>query len=92
MLGTIPGGEGTGRVRIYELLAEKGGSNAREERLIAEFEEGLARYERSDFPGALAIFTRVLASAPDDGPSAAYARRSRQLAALPGQDVTSFPW
>jgi adenylate cyclase len=92
MLGTIPGDGGTGRMRFYELLAEKGETDARQDRLIEEFEEGLARYERSDFAGALAIFTEILARAPGDGPSAAYALRCRQLAARRGLDVTSFPW
>jgi adenylate cyclase len=92
MLGTIPGGGREGRVRMYELLAERGEADAPPDLLIAEFEEGLARYERGDFAGALAIFSRVLAQAPRDGPSAAYTLRCRQLAAHPGLDLTSFPW
>jgi adenylate cyclase len=90
MLATAPGERGD-RIRVYELLAEKGSADAWQEQLISEFEEGLARYESRDFPGALAIFTRVLTAAPGDGPSAAYALRCRQFIAFPGLDVTSFP-
>ncbi|MGO9309785.1 MAG: adenylate/guanylate cyclase domain-containing protein [Spirochaetia bacterium] len=89
VLGTVAGQKGAGRIRIYELRAEEAGAEAR---LIAEFEEGLARYERGDVSGALAIFTQVLAASPGDGPSAAYAFRCRLKAAHPDLDVTSFPW
>jgi adenylate cyclase len=92
MLGMIPGDGRGGRVRVYELLAEKGEADAPPDLLIAEFEEGLARYEGGDFAGALVMFSQVLARAPGDGPSAAYALRCRQLVANPGAaDVTFFP-
>jgi len=81
------------RIRVYELCAEKGTGDSLPDGLIAEFEEGLARYERSDVTGALAIFARVLAAAPGDGPAAVYARHCRRLAAQ-GEtpDLTSPPW
>jgi len=92
MLGAVPG-DGSVRLRVYELLSEKGAPEAPADRLIAEFEEGLSRYERGDVAGALKLFSRVLAHAPGDGPSAAYARRCRQLIEhRGGMDVTSFPW
>jgi adenylate cyclase len=92
MLGTVPGGDPARRLRVFELLAEKGAAASPGDRQIAEFEEGLARYETGDFTGALPLFSQVLASAPGDGPSGAYVRRCRQLIAHPGLDVTSFPW
>jgi adenylate cyclase len=93
MLGQVPGDARAGTVRIYELCAERGTSDAPSDQMIAEFEEGLARYERGDFAGALEVFSRVLVTAPGDGPAAAYAQRCRQLAAHGGQpDATSAPW
>ena len=93
MLGTIAAGSLPGRVRVYELLAEKDGPQLPEARLIAEFEAGLGRFEKGDPAGALALFSQVLAQFPVDGPSAAYARRCRQLLEHGGRpDVTSFPW
>jgi len=93
MLGTIPAGSLPGRVRVYELLAEKDGPEPPEARLVAEFEEGLARMEKGDAAGALALFSRVLIRFPGDGPSAAYARRCRQLLEHGGGlDVTSLAW
>jgi class 3 adenylate cyclase len=92
LLGAIHDKASAGKVRIYELLAEKGGSEARRDRLIAEFEEGIARYEKGDFSGALVIFNHLLADEPGDGPSAAYALRCRQCLVHPGVEVISFPW
>jgi adenylate cyclase len=93
MLGSVPDANSPDRIRVYELSAETGMPDALSDRLIAEFEEGLARYEKGDFAGALAIFSRVLAAAPGDGPTAAYARRCRHLAAPRGEpDLTSLPW
>ena len=93
MLGTIAAGSLPGRVRVYELLAEKDGPQPPEARLIAEFEAGLGRFEKGDLAGALALFSQVLVQFPVDGPSAAYARRCRQLLEHGGRpDVTSFPW
>jgi class 3 adenylate cyclase/CHASE2 domain-containing sensor protein len=98
-LGTISGAGGTGgaggeaALPIFELLAEKGSPEGPLDQLIREFEEGVACYEKGDVSGALALFSRVLASVPGDGPSASYARRCRQLLQQPGRpDFTSFPW
>jgi adenylate cyclase len=92
MLGTVAGAEPAQRLRVFELLAEKGAEVSPGDRQIAEFEEGLARYEAGDFTGALSLFSQVLAAVPGDGPSGAYVRRCRQLIAHPGLDVTFFPW
>jgi adenylate cyclase len=93
MLGTVAGGSLPGRVRVYELLAEKEAPESPVARLIKEFEEGLASFEKGDAAGALALFSRVLAHFPGDGPSAAYARRCRQFLEQGGTpDVNSFPW
>ena len=93
MLGSIPGDRRRDRIRVYELCGEKGTTEVLPDGLIAEFEEGLARYERGDVSGALAIFSRVLAAAPGDGPTAVYARHCRRLAVQGGKpDLTSLPW
>jgi adenylate cyclase len=91
MLGTVAAG-GRGRVRVYELCAERGAAAAPDDRLIAEFEEGLARYEKGELDRALKLFVRVLAETPGDGPASAYAERCRMLLGHPGLDATSFPW
>ncbi len=93
MLGTISAGSLPGRVRVYELLGQKDGPEPPEALLVAQFEEGLARMEKGDAEGALALFAGVLVRFPGDGPSAAYARRCRQLLEHGGGlDVTSLPW
>ena len=90
-LGSIHDAGGRAAIRVYELCAEKGTTDALPDLLISEFEEGMRRYEKGDITGALAIFSRVLAAAPGDGPSAAYARRCRRLAAAGERRWTSPP-
>jgi adenylate cyclase len=93
MLGTISAGRPPGRVRVYELIAQRDGPEPPEAHLIAEFEEALARMEKGDTEGALALFTQLLLRFPGDGPSVAYARRCRRLLEHgSGLDVTSLPW
>jgi hypothetical protein len=53
----------------------------------------VARVEKGDIQGALAVFTRLAARFPGDRPSGAYARRCRQLLEHGGAvDVTSLAW
>jgi adenylate cyclase len=63
---------------VYELigLAEVSGENAD---WIASYEEGLSRYRRRDFSGAIIHFEAVLSRCPNDLPASLLLERSRHL-------------
>ena len=90
VLGSLPvAGQ---RMRVLELLAERDPASPAPADLIAEFEEGVARFEHGEIAAAFTKFTQVLARSPSDGPSAAYARRCRLLLDHPGLAADSLPW
>jgi adenylate cyclase len=63
---------------VYELigLAEVGGENTD---WIASYEEGLSRYRRRDFSGAIIHFEAVLGGRPHDLPASLLLERCRRL-------------
>ncbi|HET6450990.1 MAG TPA: adenylate/guanylate cyclase domain-containing protein, partial [Spirochaetia bacterium] len=79
-------------LRVLELLAERDSPSGPPAEIIAEFEEGVARFERGEVAAAFTKFTQVLARVPSDGPSAAYARRCRLLLDHPGLTASQVPW
>ncbi len=74
-------------VRIYELLAE-GRADARQMDLIETFEEGLDLYRRREWENAIQIFSELKVRFPDDGPSALYIERCREMS----QVTVSADW
>ncbi len=62
-------------IRIFELIAEKGGLSARRAEVLGLFEEALGLFESRDWNGAAGTLKRVLALDPEDGPSAVYLDR-----------------
>ncbi len=91
VLGSFPLSR-SGRIRVLELLSERGSAAAPAGELVARFEEGVARFELGKISDALKLFTQVLARDPADGPAAAYVRRCRLLLDHPGLQSASLPW
>lgn len=67
-------------IRIYEVLAEKGGLSAMEREKVERFAEALALYRRQDWAGAIRHFEEILKLSPNDGPTKTYIRRCQMLA------------
>jgi len=65
-------------VKVFELI-EEGSVVLSQEKVDALelFEEGIGRYRRHDWAGALARFEEATRRCPDDGPSRVYAERCR---------------
>lgn len=75
-------------VRIYELVAERGGLDPAQERLLDAYARGLDAYAAGRFTEATEAFVEGLAAVPGDGPSAVMVERCRQLIAAPPADWT----
>jgi adenylate cyclase len=75
--------------RVYELVAEKEGASANVLEAAGVFSEALSRFEEKDWRKAQALFFRVLALVPGDGPAAAFLERCREHTASPGPSTSS---
>jgi adenylate cyclase len=73
-------------MRVYQLMAEKGGLDDTQRRVWDLFAQGLAAYRAADWPRAAALFAQCLALDSEDGPSKAFARRVADLAANPPKE------
>jgi adenylate cyclase len=62
-------------VAIYELVAEAGTTDARQQEVFARFAEGLALYRAQRWVDAHAAFARALQIDPQDSPSRVFTRR-----------------
>jgi len=62
-------------VRVFELLARKGGLDPARAQLRERFEEGLQAYRACDWGRAESCFNACLAVAPDDKPSKLFLSR-----------------
>jgi adenylate cyclase len=70
-------------IRVFQLMAEKGGLDETRLRLWEVFAEGLAAYRAGAWDKAGAAFARCLEIDARDGPSKTFAERVRTLAAGP---------
>jgi len=70
-------------VRIYELMAKKGGLDADRKRVCVLFAEGLDLYRKQEWEGAASRFSQVLELAPEDGPSKTFIRRCQSYRGNP---------
>ncbi len=68
---------------VYEVLSRAGEREPASAALAAAYEQGIAFYRSRRWADAVAVFERLLAAAPEDGPSGLYLRRSRALLAAP---------
>jgi adenylate cyclase len=62
-------------VRIYELMAKKGGLDPDRRRAGELFAEGLALYRKQDWDEAVHRFQQILELNPEDGPAKTFIRR-----------------
>ena len=62
-------------VRVYELMARKGGLDPDQRRGCELFAEGLALYRKQDWDEAVRRLQQVLGLNPEDGPAKAFIRR-----------------
>lgn len=72
-------------IPVSELVGQAGVVDAAAKALVALFAEGRERLDQGDAKGALALFQRILATWPSDGPAALFAERCRQLIDQPGR-------
>jgi adenylate cyclase len=79
-------------VRVYEVLDEKGRTDAATQAAVARYLAGLARYRARDFVGAITAFEAALAEKPDDRPSMMYIDRCRHFADHPPADDWDGVW
>ena len=70
-------------IRVYELLALKGGLSAAQAQLRDTFEQGLRAYRLQDWPTAAERFAQCLELDPHDGPSRTFAARVQEFVAQP---------
>ena len=63
-------------VVVYELLGRKGQLDARKQKIIEVYLEGLAAYKTRNFSTACARFSEAVTFNPSDGPSRVYVDRS----------------
>ncbi len=70
-------------VKVYEVLAETGKTDADTLRAIKIYEEGLLKYRAQRFSDAIADFEKALVIRPEDGPSKMYIERCRHFLAEP---------
>ena len=68
-------------IRIYQLMAEKGGLDEKRRELWDAYAEALKAYRAADWPRAGALFAKCLEIDPDGGPSKTFAKRIKTLAA-----------
>ncbi|MFH1091587.1 MAG: adenylate/guanylate cyclase domain-containing protein, partial [Pseudomonadota bacterium] len=64
-------------IRVFELVAEKGGTPAKKAEVIARYNQGLSLYRDMDFSAAERSFLQALEIDPEDGPSKTYIERCR---------------
>lgn len=76
----------TEAIRIYQLMAEKGGLDENHRLLWEAFAAGLTAYRAGDWTRAGGSFARCLEIDPADGPSKTFAARVKSLAAAPPKD------
>jgi adenylate cyclase len=70
-------------VRIYELIAKKGGLDPGQERICELFAEGLSLYRKQEWDEAVRRFQQVLELKPEDGPAKTFIRRCQSYKGNP---------
>ncbi len=73
-------------IRIYQLMAEKGGLDEKHRRLWDVFAEALKAYRAGDWAKAGGLFAQCLEVDATDGPSKTFAQRVKSLAADPPKE------
>lgn len=70
-------------VRVYEVLAKKGGLSRDKARVLETYGEGLRAYRSRDWERALRRFQEALGTDPQDGPSRVYLARCEEFRRSP---------
>ncbi|MBF0439269.1 MAG: adenylate/guanylate cyclase domain-containing protein [Magnetococcales bacterium] len=65
-------------VPIYQLMGQKGRLTPQQEQMRSHYLEGLALYQKRDYPNAIPHFEAALAVIADDGPSLTYLERCKE--------------
>jgi adenylate cyclase len=72
-------------IMVYELLGEKSKLDAKKQKMLDAYLEGLDHFLKRRFEKAQASFERALKLAPGDGPSTLYLKTSQDYAVIPPQ-------
>jgi adenylate cyclase len=70
-------------VKVYELMADKGGLDQNKARSLQHFEAGLKAYRRREWKAAASWFEQVLDLVPEDIPSKVYVQRCNEYRKMP---------
>jgi len=70
-------------VKVYELIAEKGGLDPNKARSLQHFEAGLKAYRGREWQAAASCFEQVLDLVPEDIPSKVYIQRCNEYRKMP---------
>jgi adenylate cyclase len=70
-------------IKVYELLARKGGLTEDQKKAVGLYEDGLNYYREKKFQKAVDSFKKVLEFLPGDGPAETYIERCRAFLAAP---------
>jgi len=73
----------TEALTVYEVVSYRHQVDPEMEAMLKEYAKGIELYRAGQWTDAAALFDKILASHPGDGPSALYLRRSREFAATP---------
>jgi hypothetical protein len=68
---------------VYEVVGRAGQVEPASSALLERYRRAIEHYRARRWAEAAALFAEIQASAPGDGPSALYLRRSRDLLASP---------
>ena len=70
-------------MRVFEILAPKGGLTENWKKALPLFDRALAAFNQRDYEGAASMFQEVLKIIPDDGPSSLYLNCAKDYIAVP---------
>ncbi len=73
-------------VRVYELMAQKGGLDTNQTQMKTIYQEGIDLYQKRSWPEAKKCFEKALKILPEDGPSRIYLERSKHYLRHPPPD------
>ncbi|OGR90258.1 MAG: hypothetical protein A3J74_10400 [Elusimicrobia bacterium RIFCSPHIGHO2_02_FULL_57_9] len=73
-------------IKVFELLAEKGGLSDDWKKALPAYEKGVSLFNGRQYPDAVIAFCEVVKVFPKDGPANLYLNLSKDYSAIPPQD------
>ncbi len=70
-------------VKVYEVLGKKNTVTGPMAEVVPLWEEAMKRHLSKDFQGAIALYEKILAIRPDDGPTEVFMKRTKEYLVAP---------